>query len=435
MKVAHITTVSRAALCGLLLLTFSACNVLPSNDAANTASTTPAPGATSKPRLTEAEARTKLDEARKALEDAQAKTRGIEKLKATATTLRAKANEARKDADAKRALTEGQGKDPENPDQSPVTYKAIQAWRKADGEAVDAQRKVEELEDGVTTARGKVASAEQALRDAQQGGQPAASSSPAAGATPVGQPADAPAAGDNTSGWLPLLLGALTLLTIANGVLGFMLYKKVRGRVERVRYHQEVAKGDLNALTNDLRGWHHALSEKVNALPSAGKLAALQTTVDKLENLVRQTAGTVETIRQTPRGGPGPNDYAGDDGAAVAAARRNVIEFPITAENYFDRVRGDLVPVRHDDLRRMLVRADDGEGTMYLVNDGSAGNMSHVVPQLKRFTKRAEYDTHYSDYFELPNPAGGEITIIRPAVVFRDPSGGWQLHQRGELKV
>jgi hypothetical protein len=119
----------------------------------------------------------------------------------------------------------------------------------------------------------------------------------------------------------------------------------------------------------------------------------------------------------------------------ISQPGRNVIEFPVAAEDYLRRVGSNLVPIKHDYLRNMAIRIADGEATtMCLVNDDSApDNMNYVVPQHKRFQSKSDFMAYYSDYFNCPNPSAGEITIISPAVVSK-AVGGWLLHKKGELK-
>jgi predicted nucleic acid-binding Zn-ribbon protein len=425
MKVGKFRAIALSILCCLLLLPLSAC-ALWGDDNTNTTTQQPE----EKKKLTVEQAQTELTQARAELETAKQQAKGIEKAEADVTAARKAAETAKVKADTMRTQTEDSGKNPNDINEAPNTYNAIKAWERADRDVITAEDNLKKLQGGVDSAKLRIKEAEQSLQEAQQREQGTA--------TPV-QPttAGAPATGGNPvlPFWVPLLLSALLLLSIAQAFLSFLLFRSVLDNLKAIESSLASTEKRLEALDTKQAGLPGTSNAQTNNTQQLSvELSRLQTTVSKMESVLTGIAYTVQNIRQSPQGAPPPPNYASEESAATPAAGRNVIEFPITAEDYHSRVASDLVPVSHDFLRKMLVKAADGEGVMLLVDDGSApGNMNYVVPQHKRFQSKSDF-MHYSDYFDCPNPSAGEITIIRPAIVSR-ASGGWQLHDRGVLRV
>jgi hypothetical protein len=415
------------ALCCLLLLNGAACSYLSGDNTSPTP--TPTPEATS--QLTVTQAKENLRIAENDLEKAQKQSKDVEKAKADAAALRKAADAAKEEAGRLKAQAIRNGRDPNNPQDAPQTYAATQAWQAAEAKAVDAEQDLLDLPGAVARATTRVEKARQALQEAQ----------PHPTATTVQSPAEVtPATGGNPGLplWLPILLSLLLLFVVAEGFLGFLLFRSVVDNLKAIESSLASTEKRLESLSTKQAELPGALNaQSGNLQPISVELSRLQTTVGKMEAVLTATAHTVQNIRQSLPGVPQQQQhYADDVSVTMPVPRSSVVEFPITAEDYQNRVASDLVPVSHNYLKKMLVRVDDDEGVMFVVEDGSApDNMNFVVPQLKRFQAKGDF-MPYSDYFDCPNPAAGEITIISPALVYRASSGGgWLLHKRGELKV
>lgn len=109
--------------------------------------------------------------------------------------------------------------------------------------------------------------------------------------------------------------------------------------------------------------------------------------------------------------------------------------FPVLVADYLNLVRRIATSVKSDSLKGILVKAADGAGEMVLVDDRSTPrDLLYVVPAVGSFKTRQDYYSFYEKYFDCSRPTGGEVWIVRPAVVGR-VNGGWELREKGELEI
>jgi hypothetical protein len=435
---------ARALGCLLLLLNVTACSFLQGDDAAPTP--TPSPASDARPQLTVAQAEDNVRRAERDLERVQEQAKDGDKAKAEATALRKAADAAKKKAEELQEQTRQAGKNPDDSNDAPITYKATQDWKAAEARATDAEQNLSDPTGAVARAKTRVEIARKALEEVRQR-EPGVSASPTPGATagqstPAQSPADGVGGGDsNLLSWLPLFLSLLTLLGVVGiGVVGYSLLTDMRERLEDIRSKlgtTEITLEDIIKNQAKPAGVPNTQDERMSGVVT--KLSILQTTVDNVEGLLKETTNSVSSIQRSLQSAPPPppQNFASND--VIASAPRDGqsrVEFPMTAENYLSRVENNLVPVKYDYIKKMLLRVDDGEGLMFLVEDGSApGNMYYVVPQIKRFQAKGDFMA-YSEYFDCANPSAGEIMIIQPATAYRAPGGeGWMLHDKGVLKV
>jgi hypothetical protein len=118
------------------------------------------------------------------------------------------------------------------------------------------------------------------------------------------------------------------------------------------------------------------------------------------------------------------------------SAKEPPLTFPVT-------VAECLACLRESDARTLMLKAASmrggllikGEGGEFvLIEDDNTAHRQLVVPSLKRFGTKQDFYSNYDDFYDCARVTSGEVSIVRPALVFR-VAEGWQLYQKGELKV
>jgi hypothetical protein len=414
-----ISTLLLSLYCVLLL---NACSYFGGGDSATP---TPSPS-----NMTVAEAEAKLRQAEeklahlKAAAEAKAVPPEIQGLQTRSANLRKAANDSKKHADTLRQQTLDSGKNPDDSIGSPKTYQAAQDAKVAAAAADEAEKEFADAKSGGAVSPDVLAKAQQAitqaskdLEDAKLRTQAAIALSP----SPSTQ-ASRPAEGSETSivtSLLPFLLTTLPLLVVMG-----LLYRRTIRRLKKTAGILSEKLSELNAEQVNLAG--NVRSMIVKSLKESPEFSSLGTKLERIDATLNEIHGVVA-------------DQSSDQGGKTSDARVEVEAeeerpiFPMSAEDYLDRMQGKLVYVKHDYPNNTLIR-DSENSEFALVLDHSPSGMHFVVPKLSRFPTKQDYYTVYHVYFECNPPFSGTVTIIKPALVDA-VEGGWQLNQKGQLKV
>lgn len=414
MKAGKLVTALLLALWCVLFL--NACD--PSEGGVNSNSTSTPPAMT----VADAEARVQKAESdlkrlQAAGEAPKASPDEIRELENKANQLRQDAAAARQAAQTMREQSQRTGHDPDSQQDSPKTYAAIQKADKAAGLAADAQKKLADVKSrGVS--QDEIARANEALNQAKKDLEN--TKHPSGASSPVASPEASPAP-DGESHFLltimlwfllttvPLLI-AICLLYRSSNKKRSQLEEVLRDRIRSLKQQQTELGTKIDRIVADDANRHpqiSALANRVNRVE--GEVGALQTSIDKLSE-TRERSGS---------------NAAADDGRIV---------FPMPAEEFLSRMKGNVLYIRRDYPSTLLIE-DPDNGAIALIRDSDAPRgMSYMVPKLSRFNTKQEYHTHYQEYFDCNAPYSGAVTIMKTALV-EAVDGGWELRERGQLRV
>jgi hypothetical protein len=411
----RISTLLLSLYCVLLL---NACSYFGSGDSA-----TPTPSPST---MTVAQAEAKLRQAEqnldrlKAAAEAKAVPSEIQKLQARADNLRKAANDSKRHSDALRQQTHDSGKNPDDAIDSPKTYKAAQDAKAAAASADEAEKELVDAKSGGTVSQDVIAKAQQAITQASKDLDDAKQRTQANASSPSASPlADIDETRSILLTLLPFLLTTVPLLVFMG-----LLHRRMIRKLERT---EDVLAGHLSQLNTEqanLAG--NVRSIIVKSLKESPEISALETTLKGFDTSLTEIHRVVS--RQDDRGGSSGDPVPETEATAV------VLSFPMSAEDYLDRMQGKLLYVKHDYPNSMLIE-DSENGEFALVSDGGAhSGLRYLVPKLSRFPTKQDYYTVYHMYFECNPPFSGAVTIIEPALV-DVVEGGWQLNAKGHLRV
>ena len=415
MKAGKLVTTLLFALWGLLFL--NACGIF---DSGANPTPTPTPGA-----MTVAEAEAKVHQADIILKRLQAAADApkaspdeILKLQNQATQLRQKAMVARHTADKMREQSRSAGLNPDSKESAPKTYEATEQADKAGEAAASAQRKVEEAKSRGVVSSDDIARANDALSQAKKDLENA--KNPAVVSSPIASPETSPARAGETD-FLLTIMFLFLLTTVPLLIVIFLLYRssnKKRNQLEEV----------LRDRIRSLKQQQTDLGTKIDRIVAddssrSPQISALTNRVIKVEGDVGALRTSVEKLSETP-----------DQSGTSAADDDGRIRFPMPAEEFLSRMQGNLVYIRRDYPSILLIE-DSENGAIALFRDSDAPRgMAYAVPKLSRFNTKQQYHTHYQEYFDCNPPFSGAVTILRAALV-EAVDGGWELRERGELRV
>jgi len=396
--------------------------VLLLNGCGDSASPTPSPST-----MTVAQADAKLQEAKENLRRLQSAPQApraspaeIQKLQVEANRLSKIAGTAQAQADTMRQQSRTTGHDPDSPRDSPRTYKAIQKANGAQAQAADAQRALDEARKKGEGSSDAVAKAQEAVTQATKELDEAKARTQSASASPL---ASSPAGAD---GWRAILLTWLpSLLTTASLLVVMILLH--RSTMRKLEQTAGIFSGKLSGLTaeqatlaSDVR------SMIVKSLKDSPELSALGTKLERFDATLNEIQRVVAD-RSKDTGNE-------TDSNVETEAEDKGPSFPISAEDYLSSMQDKLVYVKPDYPNTTLIKdSENGDLALVSAHSNPAG-MYYLVPKLSRFPTKQDYYTVYEQYFECNQPYSGAVTIIRPAMVYA-VDGGWQLDQKGQLKV
>lgn len=110
-------------------------------------------------------------------------------------------------------------------------------------------------------------------------------------------------------------------------------------------------------------------------------------------------------------------------------------QFPVSAEDYLNKVRQNGQKASADLIGGMLVQDPNKNEEFLIVKDNAlADGLFYAVPSFNRFSTRSDYLTYYQNYYACENPSGGTVWILAPTTV-RRIEGGWKLEEMGELEI
>jgi hypothetical protein len=110
-------------------------------------------------------------------------------------------------------------------------------------------------------------------------------------------------------------------------------------------------------------------------------------------------------------------------------------QFPVSAEDYLNKVRHHGQKASADLIGGMLVQDPNKNEEFLIVKDNAlADGLFYAVPSFNRFSTRSDYLTYYQNYYACENPSGGTVWILAPTTV-RRVEGGWKLEEMGELEI
>jgi hypothetical protein len=106
--------------------------------------------------------------------------------------------------------------------------------------------------------------------------------------------------------------------------------------------------------------------------------------------------------------------------------------FPCSAAAYLDKLPQSAVSVGFDPESGLVQESAAGE--CYLVPIARQSALSMVIPKSASLNSKQDYYNSYYELFNCENPAGGEVTIISPAIV-ETVEGGWQVREAGSIEI
>ncbi len=291
--------------------------------------------------------------------------------------------------------TKNDGKDPEDPKLSPVTFVQCNDAGAAEIEVNETRKKIE-------TAKSQLA-------DIQNQKSQLISDKPV----------------DNNYGWLmSLLIGVAGVLGLAIllGGLYILLSKKIDKAIATER--------GLNQQSFDrIKAKHDKFKE---LFAEHGKV------MNDLERLVKLQQGKIEVLEFKSKEGGG--NLGGQPPSQPIFEQPQYIkpepQFPVSAENYLNKVGNQAEMATPDKFSEGLLIQDPGKDQEFLIvkDSARADGLYYAVPKFTRFATKSEYNLYYRTYYDCENPAGGTIWIVSPTIV-RRVSDGWKLEQKGKLEV
>jgi hypothetical protein len=375
-------------------------------------------------------------DAQKAVDAAKSKLVPRERLQQASDELnevRRKTNTLKTKWEMLRGDTLRAGKDPDDPVKSPRTTGARKDYEVARVEEGERSKEYAELTTQNNKAREDLRVAEDALAAAK-----------ARSLDTVGQAQPAPEAIQDegmlaaVAAWLPVSLVALA--AIISCVLVIWVWKLNREDDETV--------DDMYLRVRRLQKQSDGLMWRVHELESS--LSGLKDVPDKLAQLQDDAAKVRDVLRNARRAEPAaqsPQSVTHKDGGTAAVrfyrdsdvgapAYEETVDFPISAESFLSRISGQRqMPIRHDPLRDILVKDEDGVGLLMLVRDGSVyGGQLCMVPGMTRLNTVQEFYYNYNPFYDCECPSAGYVWINKPALVVK-VDGGWKLLEKGVLEI
>ncbi len=363
-------------------------------------------------------------EAQKAADDAKSRlvpADTLNRAKADADDASAAADKLKDKADAMRAATVREHKDPENRSDAPNTFRAIQEYQRADEEAQRKQQRYVEIHDQDQKARRDLEQANTALAAAKQ----RESISP--------EKTDSTATAESTI-WtasigsaLPVILAGLGGVVIL-GLLFWLTWRTITdSRIKTDALIRGLAKKEddrFQEVTAALSGLREFKIQLANVQSDVKFLNQTVQTERQERAAERKYATTYSPqVRQSYYEPP------------VPVLEKEVELFPTSASSLLSR-RGDQDPIiKPDPLKGILVKDPDGRGQLVLVQDQQVpGGIFYIVPRITRFQTKEDFYNHYEQFYDCTKPAAGEVWLEQPAVVDK-VDGGWRLQNKGILEV
>ena len=375
-------------------------------------------------------------DAQKAVDAARSKLvpeERLENARRAADAARAKAALLKDRWDKQRAFTIRLGKNPDDPEQAPVTTRVKLQYMEAEAEAKAKSHELEELTDQDRLARKELKDAQDALPGAKEPATVVDSRQP----TPVPMQEQSMLAA--VAAWLPVALAALALIISCTFAL----------LVRNLHWENAMTARDVNSLRHQLMEQSDKLSRQVIGLKDVlSKVGGLGNVSDKLARLEADVAKVQDMLRPARRAEPAAESPRSatpkDDGAAAARAYRGsyaaapaeeVIDFPIAAGSFLKRMPEPRQIITYDPLKGIFVRDPEGHGQLVLVRDGSVpGGALYVIPRLTLFRSQQDFYNYYERLYDCGRPSSGEVWIVEPALV-RSVDGGWALLEKGVLEI
>jgi tetratricopeptide (TPR) repeat protein len=106
--------------------------------------------------------------------------------------------------------------------------------------------------------------------------------------------------------------------------------------------------------------------------------------------------------------------------------------FPCSVAAYLEKLPNSAVTVRFDPETGLVQESTSGE--CYLVPVVRDSVLSMVIPKAATLNSKQDYYNSYYELFNCENPAAGEVTINKPAIV-EAVDGGWQVKEAGFIEI
>jgi hypothetical protein len=376
-----------------------------------------------KSQQAEGQAVENVGRAEREIEQAQEQAKDGDKAKADAVALRKAADAARKKAEELRAQTLAAGRNPDDPQDAPITYRATQNWKAAEARAAEAEQNL--------------------------------SDPPGALTSPMPEP----------EGRFKTYLALVVGVVLAGSLFIYSVYSM--NRMLRERSAKLISQGAgaqprsgkpvtlkvtaASARAAELDDLRRRLEKADRRVSEALKLGGeAQRRITDLEARLKELENSVGSAMRVSPGVP-PHAAAASPpaGQRVAAARAGstilqeevvtrelTLTFPVTVTDCLSTLReaqAKTLTLKAVSLHGgLLVKAERGE--FLLVEDDRPAHPLLLIPGIERFVTKQDFYNNYDDFYHCPKVTSGEVWIVSPAIVEEVPEG-WQLRLKGELKV
>lgn len=156
--------------------------------------------------------------------------------------------------------------------------------------------------------------------------------------------------------------------------------------------------------------------------------------MNDLERLIKLQHGKIEVLEFKLKETAGSYGSSPQSFVTPPEAIRPEPQFPVSVENYLNKVRNQAQKASADTIGGLLIQDPSKNEEFMIVKDSALDHdLFYAVPSFVRFQTKSEYLTYYQNYYNCENPSGGAVWIVKPTVV-RRVDDGWQLQQKGELE-